>query len=171
MSNTMKLVGAAGGAVAMLAAIALPFGAMADAGTSVTAIVGKTIDCSGGTAAVGTITPGQAKSADATVSVTTNAVGGFKVTYSTPGNLTSSGNTIAYNTSAAAGTQGWKAVVTGTSHTSEWSSTSIANGVTWTHSSYSASAVTDKITVTVGTSTTTASGDYSGTLSATCVAN
>ena len=133
-----------------------------------------TITCSGGSAALGTITPGQAATKTATLSVTTNGASGFTVTTGTLGNLSSGSNNIAYSASAAAGTQGWKAVVS--THASEWKTSAsaaltnntLASGAVWTHGSYSSSAVTESVDVTVGTAGTTPSGAYTGSIGWTC---
>lgn len=162
-----SIVGATGGVMIMPAEAATST-------TSVSATVAGTISCSGGSAALGTITPGQAATKTATLSVTTNGASGFTVTTGTLGNLSSGSNNIAYSASAAAGTQGWKAVVK--TNTSEWKTSAsaaltnntLASGAVWTHGSYSSSAVTESIDVTVGTTSTTPSGAYTGTISWTC---
>lgn len=167
------LTGVAFSVVGATGAMMMPTEA-ATGSTSISATVSGTITCSGGSAALGTITPGQAATKTATLSVTTNGASGFTVTTGTLGNLASYSNNIAYNASAAAGTQGWKAVVK--TNTSEWKTSAsaaltnntLASGAIWTHGSYSASAVTESVDVTVGTTSTTPSGAYTGSISWTC---
>lgn len=157
------------GSTGVVGALSVPTQA-ADGSTSITATVGKTITCSGmqNASVASEITPGQAGTATMKIGATTNSVSGFTITAGDMPSLASGSNTIAMNTSAAAGTQGWKGVP---ATTSEWSAlgtgSTIAKSSVWTNS---ATTDTESITITVGTTTSTPSGQYSGTISWTCAA-
>lgn len=157
------------GVVGAASAVSMP--TQAETGsTSITATVGKTITCSGmqNASVANEITPGNAGIATMKIGATTNSASGFTITAGDMPSLASGTNTIAMNTSAAAGTQGWKGVP---ATTSEWSAlgtgSTIAKSSVWTNS---ATTDTENIEITVGTTTSTPSGTYSGTITWTCAA-
>lgn len=178
--KTMLVLAGVAGFSGIAALASMPVIA-ATTSTSVTATVTSTISCAGGSATIASITPGQAGTATAEFSVTTNSPAGFTATVNAVNalNHSSTSDKLAYNASAAAGTAGWYARPTtysewktSTSGSAFTTSTAITANSVKTHSSYSATAVTDTINITVGTTSTTPSGTYSNSsaLSWTCAA-
>ena len=167
MKKANKLLVAAGAAVIGLSMI--PMASYAEVVTksatrNVTATVGSslTITTSGGTVS-DNIIPGQSGGTTIGVTVKTNTTRGFTVTV-TGGSLTSGANSIAADTTADAGVEGW--------YIKNASNVAIAPSATaatiWEHTAPSGntSAINESrsFQVVVGTTEDTPTGTYQGTL-------
>ena len=159
----------AAGAVAGLSALPLAASAANPTTANITASVGASISITATNVNIGSIVPGNAGTGSTAVNVRTNTTKGFTVSVK-GGNLASANNTIAPNTSAAAGTEGWS-IMDDSNNPIAPSST---DQLLWTYTAAAGNTQainqSESFGVTVGTESTTPNGTYTGTITLTAAA-